>query len=514
MTDPEIRPQDVGAGDARTILDFLNAASAAEIDARIDLPHEPDIGPRLAEHIFDWRTKIGSFNRLEQLLDVPLIGPVRFSQIVRSLVPDAKLGIARDEFDALADEVAALRAALAAAGPGAGARIELRTADPPRYLGQPVRLTATATGFDGEPLDGVPVTLATSWGRLRGADGLSIADGASITLRTAGDGTVSAALVPPTSEDLHDTQQAAIEFELGRLDPDAATPADAADALGTLVDEYHLEPNEDFRKGVDVYFRDFHAHFADRVNDRDELLEWRTLDSVVVAYLQGLRPDGSASQPATTALAVAAAVVSVRDWLAPWLQVHFTAKSAATPLGGELKRAAYMVEPADLMSAINRRAHDYVRFQQGVVGQLVGQMVVQDKLHDFLQSTDVEEMPTEVKVDLFSGVGTSATTIGRLGVDALGAIEQTRLDVGKSVGGMIENATAGLVEQKAFDDAIASKVDKTAFDDALAGKVNIDTLKSLSTAKDFTAFQDSLKTLQIGTIQIAPLLEPHDITGP
>jgi len=71
---PEIRPQDVAPADARHILDFLNSAeSAGAIADRIELPNEPDIGPRLAAHILERRAQLGTFTSLDQLLTVHLM---------------------------------------------------------------------------------------------------------------------------------------------------------------------------------------------------------------------------------------------------------------------------------------------------------------------------------------------------------------------------------------------------------------------------------------------------------
>lgn len=501
MNYSEIRPHEVAAGDARTILDFLNGAeSSAEIDLRIDLPGEPDIGPRLAAHIFDHRTQIGSFTSLEQLFDVPLIGPVRFAQIVRSLVPNVRAGISRDEFDALVAEVAALRGVGAA--PGAVPRIELRAVDPPHYIGQPLTVVATAVAADGEPLDGVPVTLSASWGRLRGSDGLSVQEGASVTLRTSGDGTVTATLVAPTSEDLAQTQQAAVEFELRRLSPDAATPEDALDALTSLVAAYRFEANDDFRNGVDVYFRDFHAHLVDRVNYADELKRWRTFDSVVVAYLHE-RDDDAAKTVMTAVQSVAADVVRVRDWLAPWLQVHVTSMSAATLLGGDLALATTIDDADEALTNIHGKVRDFVSFQQGVAGRVVGEKVADAKLNHFL-GTELATLPdtADMKWDLGSLVGDSSVTLGTLGVHALNALEQTRVevrrrvtgDVGTLVDGAIASATAGLVDQETFDHAIAGKVDRAAFQTALATKVDQTTFTNALAAKvDLATLNDKLR---------------------
>ena len=127
------------------------------------------------------------------------------------------------------------------------------------------------------------MTLSASWGRLNGSDGFSVQTGGSVTLRTAADGTARVTLVAPTSEDLEAAQQAAVELVLNGLDPEAPTPQEASDELTALVEAYRFEANDDFRGGVDIYFRDFRQHLLDRVNYQDEL------DGVVDVRLDGRR---------------------------------------------------------------------------------------------------------------------------------------------------------------------------------------------------------------------------------
>src|SRR6266516_2627081 len=226
-----IRPEDVVEADAAKILAFLNGAEKAQAFADgIELPNEPDIGLRLGAHVLERRAELGgSFTSLDQLFTVKLIGPVRFTRIVRAIL--GITGVGRDEFADLAAQVQALQEALSAAPP----RVVVSQVEPQRYLGQ--RL----------PVGGVPVTLSATWGRLRGSDGFSIQEGGSVSFRAAGDGSVRVTLLPPTSEGLEQAQQDAVESALGSLDPSAATPRDARDALDALVRAYQFEANDDFR---------------------------------------------------------------------------------------------------------------------------------------------------------------------------------------------------------------------------------------------------------------------------
>lgn len=475
-----IAPSDVKAADATAILSFLNAASSPEeIGQRIELPDEPDVGLKLGSRLLTHRAANGPFTALGQLLAVPLIGPVRFDRIVRSLT--------------VQQEPAVQRVVTSVAAPAAAGSVELRGVEGQRYLGQPLTLVATVTGGDGLRRAGAPVTLTTTWGRLAGSDGFSVANGTSVTLVTAGDGTVRARLLPPTGEDLQDTQQASIELHLAKLDPAAATPQDASDALSALEAAYRFEANDAFRSAVDIYFRDFHPHLLDAVNFRDPLQQWATVDAAVVAYVQ---ESGTSSVVATAAL-----VARFRDWLPALVQTHSNVTTADPLFAGDLQLATNLTDPSDVLSLIHRRVGDFVTLRQGALGQAVAQRVADAKLGDFL-STGLDALPDENKQLLFPAVATSSDTVGTLGVQALGALEQTRTDVRETVVSQVEQspaftslqgALADKVDTAALSAALANKVDTTELSSALANKVDVATLKDqLAAASDFSAFKTSL----------------------
>lgn len=472
-----IAPQDVASADATTILTFLNAASSAdEIAQRIELPDEPDVGKQLGARLLAYRAQHGPFSALGQLLDVPLIGPVRFDRIVRSFAPGeaAPSGVDSAAFDTLAAKVASLAAA--AAPPS----VELVAVEQERYLGQALGLVATVTGPDGLRRAGVPVTLTATWGRLSGSDGFSVSTAPTITLVTAGDGTVRARLLPPTAEDLQDLQQASLELHLAKLDPTAATPADAADALSTLEAAYRFEANDSFRAAVDIYHRDFHAHLLESINYRDALQAWATIDAAVVAYVQ----DAGATQVRATA----ALVVHIRDWLPAFVQTHLDATLANTFLDGDLHLATNLTDPSDVLSRIHQRVGDFVTLSQGSLGRAVAQQAADAKLGDFL-STGLDALPDDHKQVLFPAVASSSDTVSQLGVQALGALEQTRTDVQETVDTKVAQSPAIASLQA----ALANKADTSALNAALASKVDVATLKDqLASASDFSAFKTNL----------------------
>ena len=473
-----ILPESVSEADAAKVLAFLNSAQTAqEFAAGIELLNEPDVGLRLGAHLLERRTELGTFTSLDQLLTVKLIGPVRFTRIILAILGKAAT-VPRDEFDALAAQVAALQAAIDAGAP----RVALTPVGPQRYLGQPLTVLATVTSGSGGPIVGAPVTLSASWGRLRGSDGFSVQEGGSVTLRTAADGTARVSLIAPTSEDLQAVQQAAVELVLDGLDPAAPTPRDASDALKTIVDAYQFEANDDFRAGVDIYFRDFHQHLLDRVNYQDELESWSTFDSTVVAYVHKLADDGTTD---TAVVASGALLVHLRDWLGAWLQTHIDLADPDDLLAGDLGLATNLSDPNDILTQIHQRIGDFASARQGVVGQVVGQKVAEAKLGDLLASGGITGLPEESQAALFPAVDASTNTVGALGVQALGALQQTRQDLRTHVDQQIATVPALIAESPAV----------TALKTAVDTKIDVADLQDeLNKAADFTAFVQSFRT--------------------
>ena len=86
MTENYIKPEDVSPQDAQKVLNFLNSAqSAAEIDKTVEIRDERDVGLRVGQRILDRRKVLGQFSTLQQIADIPYVGPERFTEIVTTL---------------------------------------------------------------------------------------------------------------------------------------------------------------------------------------------------------------------------------------------------------------------------------------------------------------------------------------------------------------------------------------------------------------------------------------------
>ena len=272
MEEVYIRPEDVSPEVAQRVLMFLNSAQTAEqIAETVEIPDELDVGIRVGQRILDRRRELGAFTSLQQIADVPQVGPERFTEIIVTLgapetpqhpaTPQAPL---LQEVRALRETIEALQLAL-----GSQHRAELRALQERPFLGQPITVVATVTDLGGSATVGAPITFAATWGRLRAAGGLTVQQGGSVTTRIGADGTARVTLLPPTSEDLSGPQQGALETMLRLLDNEALTPSDTESGLREMVLGYRWEANVDFRRAVDIYFRDFRHRLLDTINSRD-----------------------------------------------------------------------------------------------------------------------------------------------------------------------------------------------------------------------------------------------------
>jgi hypothetical protein len=102
------------------------------------------------------------------------------------------------EIRELREQVRSLQAAI-----GDQPTVTVRALREQPFLGQAVNLVVTVIEAGGKrPRVDAPLTLFTTFGRLRAADGLISQDGNAVTVRTDGNGVARALLLPPVSEDL------------------------------------------------------------------------------------------------------------------------------------------------------------------------------------------------------------------------------------------------------------------------------------------------------------------------
>ena len=478
MPKEHLRPEDVSPEHAREVLDFLNAAENAEqIAAAVEIPGELDVGVRIAQRILDRRRQLGGFTDLQQLDAVPLVGPERFTEIVTTLsgarVPRApqapSMAELLREIHALREQVKALQTAI-----GGQPRAVLSALQERPFLGQAVNLVVTVTEAGTErPRIDAPLTLTTTWGRLRAVDGSTTREGNSVVTRTDGNGMAHALLLPPTSEDLFPVQQDTLETALRVLDPDAATPRATESGLRELARQYRLDGNPQLRRAIDIYFRDFGEGLLETVNARDYLLAWSYLDSTVLAYV---RDDTESGSDATAVHTTAALSLRFKNWLGPWLETMQTVARSESQLTEDLQGAKEAGEAGALVGHVYGRVRDFVSAQRGLVGGYVGQRIAETSLRDFLQ-TGIEDLPRETQLAIFPALDVASHTVASSGTNVLATVGQTRAELRQEL-----NEKVGEVKTEGIDvltsrvediqSQLGEKVDITTFDTALAAKVD------------------------------------------
>ncbi|MGP8319842.1 MAG: hypothetical protein ACT6FD_03500 [Methanosarcinaceae archaeon] len=90
---PTIAPEEIDTKDAKKVLDFLNTVKTSkEIADTIEFPSETDVGIKVADNILENRSKLGKFSDLKEIMDIPYIGPERFTDIVSILAGTVDVG--------------------------------------------------------------------------------------------------------------------------------------------------------------------------------------------------------------------------------------------------------------------------------------------------------------------------------------------------------------------------------------------------------------------------------------
>ena len=444
MAERYLRPEDVRPEHARQVLDFLNAAaSPEEIGAAVEIADELDVGIRIGQRILARRQEIGRFTDLSQIRSIPYIGPERFTEIVITL-SDATLPAEGVDAGALLREIAALRAEVRALrGAHAPPRVTLRALTESPYLGQPVDLVVNVRESDGvRPRVDAPVTLTALGGRLRAVQGLSAAEGATVTIRTDGAGVARALLLPRLPEDLLPAQEDTLESALQLLSTAATRPRDTEQGLRELARRYRWDGNAFLRAAVDVYFRHYGAGLLETVNARDYLAGWLYVDVAVQAHL---REDAAPGPETTSVLASAALTVRMRNWLGAWLEALQTVTAEEARLGEDLAGVGGQDDPALLVGQVYGRVRDFMTTQRGLVGEYVGRRIAESSLREYVQS-GIASLPTEQQLAVFPTLDVASQTVKSGGTAMFVAVGQTRTELQKEIGKRIDTSFDDILE--------------------------------------------------------------------
>ncbi len=441
MAERYFTPQEIGEADARKVLDFLNrAGSAREIAETIEIPGELDVGVGVGQRILDRRAALGgAFETLAQVYDVPLVGPERFTEIVRVLTGrvarTGPTGLA--EANALRAEIRELRAAVSAlqAAGRAGWRVVLRPVQDAGYLGQPLDLLIEVfDGVSGRPKANADLTLATTWGNLQTFVGFGMVAGPVLPLRTDGTGKCRATLRSPFAEQLSRAQQAALETALARLDPAAAAPIDILTSLRNMATAYGRERNSDLRGAVDVHYRIWRSRTADLAVPRAQLNHWHFHTALITALVH---PPGDPSAVA----AAAARRVRLKDWVGPWLQAYEAVLRDEDRLGAALRNAGGEETDKDvLLDRMLARTHGYVADQRGRAGEVIAQKVAERAIRHYM-ATDLQTLPLNIRLTLLPTLDIAHRTVRAGGMGTLATVTRVHTDLKKRVDDRIGQLT-------------------------------------------------------------------------
>jgi hypothetical protein len=503
-------PGDVAAADARRVIDALNAATTArQLDVAIEFPGEPDIGVRLGQRLLDRRDELGGFTDLQQVRDVPLIGPERFTEIVVALS-------GRSVFELLG-----LAGAGGAVAPQPTAAVDLTVHQQGPYLGQLTTAVVTVT-VDGRRRPGLEVLLTAGIGRLRAVTAGRVVEGAAITVVSAQDGTARATWSPHVEPPLPPEARAALTDALGVLAPAAPTPGATLDGLRSLVSAYRWEPNAELRRAVDVLT-------ADLVVDTDQVdLEraWPRQDDTITAFVlaagsgpAGVGVDVSASGTRSTPLAaalplvtggavqaVAVRAVAPRDWRPALVRVHQDVVREQAPLASHLDtEQRESTDPVDLLGRVQRRVSDFLDVQLGRLGTDVASTIAVEASRGFVLERTAD-LSLDDRLQITPVVAATAGTLGTSSPAVVRALTETRSTVLHRLDERVDRELPPLLERVGtLADQITSKVDLTTFDDAVSSKVGRAELdEALADTVDRATFEEAVaKTVDRRTLDEA-----------
>lgn len=424
-------PQTVKATDAAKVLEFLNSVQDAEaIAARIEFEGELDIGRALGMRLLTAREALGgSFVTLQQVADVPYIGPERFTEIVAALAGLPLPWLNVTDNSNLYNELHRLRAMVEQFTSAAAvqATIEVRQDIASPLLGQPLSLVIKAVDSNGRALVNRPLTLETNQGVLTTQYGLEVRRGEVVETVTGVDGSARVQLAYQTYERLSEEQRAALESELGSISQTAESPADLLDGFNRISASYEHERNRHLRGALDVYFKEMEAQLKATVNPINHLIAWRFNSALVRVYLHP--PFGHEDQKPAAVVTMATHVVRWRNWVLPWYQSYLQRIQQRNDLSQTLRVTLEKTAASpNLAQSLLNEAHNFMANQYGRIGAVAGQEIASKSMLQFL-AKDITALPPDKQVSLFPALGIAAETIKASGQGALALVNQTRSEL-------------------------------------------------------------------------------------
>jgi hypothetical protein len=426
MAERYLLPEDIGAGDAAMVLEFLNAAlDAAEIAAAVEIPGELDIGPRVAARIVARRDQLGGFTALEQVYAVPYVGPERFTELVTSLSgarPPRAMGERVDGalLAQLSQRLDTLEARF-----GATSTIRLSAMNPDALLGQHSVLLAELKDGEGRPLIDRELTMVTTWGRLEGRAGVRPVEGNSISVRSDHLGLCKVRLTAALGEELSPVETASLGSALALLGTPGDAPRGSLTELTELARRYRESSGAALRRAVDVYFKRYGDTSLASV-PIDSLATWPRIGITVIAWLTPER------EAATSRIPTALLNLHQRNWFYAWLWAYRQLLESDSTLGASLADIrSDQRSGGAILSDLFGRVGTFVKTQDGLVGQQLGQHFAAMRLNGFLQ-TQLASLPVDERVRVVTGVTSGVKSLDA-NIKQFAAFEGSRADLNLAI---------------------------------------------------------------------------------
>lgn len=415
MADSILKPESVSFEDARKILDAINKITT--IDGMIELlnaPGESDLGTGIAKRILSAKDKLGGFfTDLKQIDQIPLIGPERFSDIVRVVLEKTNVSsqpFNQDQF--LAQEIVRLSAQVAALAKGSTSSSVSLTCTPSyAFLGQSITVKIQVrTVGENTPLVNEPVIVFASGGQLQPSN----APDSGNCYFTDCNGTVNVTFLPATSEELLYEHWSALETFFYQLSADTlATPSPQSilDKLVSLAESYYWPINVELREAIDILNKTFGSGIDTAVFRSGCLDRWRVNDTLITAaHIDALTIQNNCGPVKSSS----AYLIKLVNWLEPFFycltNVVASKNTLSSDFASNIKNG---VHGTDIVQGIYSQADSFIRNGRGQAGSYLSKQEAGSAMRKFFTQNAKTLDPSD-QLQLMETVAQSAAQLEQI----------------------------------------------------------------------------------------------------
>lgn len=426
MENIAIQPEDLTEQEKQQILAFFNSVSSAEGIARgIELAGELDVGVGVGARILSRRDALGGvFDTVQQIADVPYVGPERFSEIVIALTgrlaPQSELDIVKAELQQLKRTIAQL-----AKVKGKDFQINVEALAQPVFVGQPLPLLLSVKDAQGKPVE-ANLTIKTNRGIIHRYQDLALQRGSVINLATDIRGEAKVILVSEHSQRLSVLQQSALENALHNMNSSASIPEQDGAGFQHLVNHYLNPRNGDLRAAIDCYFAEQRQAISSPYYAENFMTRWRHRAYCVEIFMR-------ASAAEQTVVSQGVYHFNLREWIWPWFQSLQHTISQQSQLSEEISIAKDMSDDSVRMADnVISRVQAFVSASRGLAGESATQRIADKAIQQFL-AQDLADISPHTKAALYPALSIAAESVRANGQGTLSAVTQTRTDLSREI---------------------------------------------------------------------------------